>query len=131
MKLRMRKKLQRFLVKLILFVPVHIIVFVRNIGLKVKSTIRKTRKPYYEAKASNIIEGFTNLAVTDPKIETLAKLRAAICGECPDAVSIGIINQVQPDNTTKPINGMKCNKCGCLLNAKVRSTTDYCPVGKW
>lgn len=128
---RKKKKLQRFLIKLILFIPVHIIVFLRNSNLKLRNMIRKTRKPYYEAKANNIIEGFTNLAVADPKIERLARLRAAICGECPDAVSIGVVNQVQPDNTTRPINGMKCNRCGCLLNAKVRSTSDYCPVGKW
>ena len=126
-----KNKLQRLLIKLVLFIPVHIIVFFRNSRLKLKSLIRKTQQPYYEAKASNIIEGFTNLAIADPKIERLAKLRAAICGECPDAVSIGIVNQVQPDSTTRPINGMKCNKCGCLLNAKVRSTNDYCPAGKW
>jgi len=126
-----KNKLQRLLIKLVLFIPVHIIVFFRNSRLKLKSLIRKTRQPYYEAKANNIIEGFTNLAIADPKIERLAKLRAAICGECPDAVSIGIVNQVQPDSTTRAINGMKCNKCGCLLNAKVRSTNDYCPAGKW
>ena len=119
-----KKRFYRKVLKVLLYVPVHIILFFRKL-------ILSRKQKYYDAKASNIIEGFTNLAIADPKIEMLAKLRARICGECPEAISIGIVNSVSLNNETKQINGMKCNKCGCLLNAKVRSTSDYCPLGKW
>ena len=26
---------------------------------------------------------------------------------------------------------MRCNACGCLLQAKARMETGYCPLGKW
>jgi hypothetical protein len=119
-----RNKVIRKLLRILLYVPVKIILLVRSL-------IYIRNKSKYKAKAANIIEGFTNLAVPDPKIEALANLRASICGECPEAVSIGLVNRIDKNNQTSQINGMQCRKCGCLLNAKVRSTKDYCPLGKW
>lgn len=68
----------------------------------------------------NIVEGWSNyilamFGLSDPHVETIAKERAVICFNCPffDEEKI------------------KCGKCGCKLNAKVRSLTDSCPIDKW
>jgi len=79
---------------------------------------------------SNIVSGFTNLAFPNEEVEKIAKTRAEICAGCPFATKTGMYSVVR-DNRTVTIQGMKCDKCGCNLSAKVRSIHDTCPVGKW
>lgn len=93
-----------------------------------KGKVERAEKPDIVFK--NIVAGFTGLAFPNEKVEALAKRRAEICAECPSAVESGLYTAVIDKRTTK-IQGMKCNECGCNLSAKVRSTNDYCPLGKW
>lgn len=92
--------------------------------------IRIVRKGKPDIVLSNIVEGFGNLTFPDKNTELLAHSRAAICASCPFAVKTGIYSIVA-DNRTKQIQGMKCDRCGCNLSAKVRSKNDSCPEGKW
>jgi len=119
-----KRDISRALLKKLLYVPMHIVVFIRN-------KIHASRKDYHKAKAADIINGFANLAFENPKVENLAKLRADICGRCPKSVPIGVITEVTLDKRTIQVNGMKCDECGCMLSAKVRSIESYCPLGKW
>jgi len=89
-----------------------------------------TTKPKRTTKLSNIIDGFGNLAFPNKAVEVIALKRAAICAACPNAVPSGIYNVIK-DNKTKQIQGMKCDICSCALSAKIRSTNDSCPIGKW
>lgn len=96
---------------------------------KVKnSRIKRNGKP--DIVFSNIVAGFTGLAFPNEKTEVLARRRAEICAQCPSAVESGLYTAIV-DNRTTQIQGMKCNECGCNLSAKVRSSKDYCPLGKW
>lgn len=45
---------------------------------------------------------------------TLASERLAICNACEHKNMLGV-----------------CNKCGCLLKAKVKYKKSSCPIGKW
>jgi hypothetical protein len=64
------------------------------------------------SQASEIVEGYANLVLG--KNDYLYNQRIAICNKCP------MMNK----------NGT-CGKCGCLLQAKLRTETGKCPVGKW
>ena len=93
-------------------------------------TFKRRKRPKTSIKLKNIVDGFSNLAFPNPEVEQLAIKRAEICAGCPFAVKTGIYSMVV-DNRTKSIQGMKCSKCGCNLSAKVRSTDDSCPLGRW
>ena len=80
---------------------------------------------------SNIIEGWTNLIIPNEASEHMAMTRAKICAKCPFAIQDTAVHTIVVDNKTKNIRGMKCGKCGCPLSAKVRSSKDRCPEGKW
>lgn len=80
---------------------------------------------------SHIVDGFSNKAFPSPKLEKIAKGRAAICAECPFAKKSKMLTTVLVDDKTKTIQGMYCDVCGCALSAKVRSQNDSCPRGKW
>ena len=90
----------------------------------------KPKKPTMKLNFRNIVDGFSNLAFPNEEVEKLAKSRAEICAACPSAVKVGVYSVVV-DNRTKQIQGMKCDRCGCNLSAKVRSIHDTCPLGKW
>jgi hypothetical protein len=67
---------------------------------------------------SEIIEGFGNLGrkkfgKPNPEVEKEAARRKAICDIC------------------QPKNKIRCEACGCLLAAKVRSMKSTCPKKKW
>lgn len=71
-------------------------------------------------QAKQILEGYKNLAkerigLEDDEIEKMAARRLAICASCP----------------RKSENGKRCLECGCILEAKSRSETSECPLGKW
>ena len=102
---------------------------VMRLVAKIKSSrIKRNGKP--DIVFSNIVAGFTGLAFPNEKTEVLAKRRAEICAQCPSAVESGLYTAIV-DNRTTQIQGMKCDECGCSLSAKVRSSKDYCPLGKW
>ena len=82
-------------------------------------------------KLQNIVNGWYNLAVTNPVVERVAMERANICATCPFAEMSSGIHTMVIDNKTTHIRGLKCTKCGCPLSAKVRSSEDYCPIGRW
>jgi hypothetical protein len=81
-------------------------------------------------KFKEIVEGWRNYIFEDPKVEEIAKKRAAACSICPHAV-MGSWNQKMPDKTIQVIKGMKCSLCGCPLSAKCRSLDSECPILKW
>ena len=65
-----------------------------------------------------IAEGYINLSkkglgISDEKVEQLATARYIICDTCPNR------------------SDSKCNVCGCLLGAKIRSVEATCPKDKW
>lgn len=94
-----------------------------------KVRFKRNGKP--DIVLENIVAGWSNLLFSSPAIENLAIKRAKICAECPSAVFSGVYSITTPDNKTKQIKGLKCAECGCALSAKVRSTNDRCPLGKW
>ena len=128
-----RKSTWYLIAKLTLLFPL-VILGTLELGItrlvnKVKnSRIKRNGKP--DIVFSNIVAGFTGLAFPNEKTEVLAKRRAEICAQCPSAVESGLYTAIV-DNRTTQIQGMKCNECGCNLSAKVRSSKDYCPLGKW
>lgn len=60
-----------------------------------------------------IYSGFKNLIFKDEEIEPIAEVRLIECFNCPHR------------------NNNRCGKCGCILAAKVRSTTTKCPDERW
>ena len=122
-----------FLCKFILLLPLILLHYLIGgcswiYNAIVRGRIKRTNNT--DIVFSNIVAGFAGLAFPDEKTEALAKRRADICAGCPFAVKSGIYSAVV-DNRTTQIQGMKCDKCGCNLSAKVRSVQDYCPIGKW
>lgn len=115
------------LVSGILLVPVALVAYALD---KVLSIKKRKSKPRNKINLKNIVDGFSNLAFPDPEVEKMAIARAEICAGCPFAVKTGVYSMIV-DKRTKQIQGMKCDKCGCNLSAKVRSANDTCPLGKW
>jgi hypothetical protein len=67
----------------------------------------------------NIIEGFTNLALSKVKLLVeeaviLSNERMNVCNKCPFK---------SKKNT--------CKKCGCFLPAKTKVKLEKCPINKW
>lgn len=120
------------MVKFILLAPFAIVIYYSHKLFQFISTkARFTRKDKPDIVLENIINGWVNLIIKNPVTEELAKKRAEICAGCPFAeLSTGVYSVVV-DNRTQNIRGAKCTKCGCPLSAKVRSSKDYCPIGKW
>lgn len=93
---------------------------------------RFVRRKTIKLKYNDIVDGFSYLVMTDPKVEEVAKKRAAICSTCPHATYIGkhkstvVVNDKQHS-----YKSMKCNVCGCALAAKVRAMNDSCPIDLW
>lgn len=61
-----------------------------------------------------IYSGWKNYAFPNPRIEEIAKKRAAICVDCP---------KLKPNKV--------CGSCGCYIPAKTRSPRSRCPLSKW
>ena len=69
------------------------------------------------SQAQEIYQGFKNLIFKDEKIEVEAEKKLKICFECPfRGERFGI---------------PKCNKCGCVISAKARSSNSKCPDKRW
>ena len=122
-------------IKLILLLPIILFVWlvdsVYNLFYnQVISRIRFKRKDR-DIVLKSIVDGWTNLAFPNPRVESIATTRAGICAECPSAAFSGGYYMVAVDSKLKKIRGLKCNECGCALSAKVRSLDDRCPLGKW
>lgn len=94
-----------------------------------KIRIRRNGKP--DIVLRNILEGWANYAIPNAVTEELAHKRASICAQCPLAQMDSTVHSIVVDNKTKQIRGMVCTGCSCPLSAKVRSSHDSCPKGKW
>lgn len=128
----LRKKKGYVIIRNILLMPIMLIV--HCITITVKKAISKMvigRKDKPDIILKNIVDGWINLAFPNKEVEVLARGRAAICAECPFAVTYSGVYTIQVDGKPKNMRGMKCNKCGCPLSAKVRSPNDHCPIGLW
>lgn len=64
-------------------------------------------------KSGNIVQGFTKLLFKDEVVEAYALQRSFICETCPDRRLV------------------VCTKCGCFIEAKVRSKDEQCPKNLW
>ena len=76
---------------------------------------------------NNIINGWANYIFENPEIEKLAKKRAAICANCPNAVKSKFWNIFED----KEVKGVVCNMCGCPLFSLLRSEQEKCKLNKW
>jgi hypothetical protein len=68
---------------------------------------------------SQITEGVRNTIFTTPEVEEVFDQRMKICEGCEFAVR---------DQDGKVV---KCGKCGCKSEFKLRSLSSSCPLGKW
>ena len=120
------KKFIRYVLGMILR---PLIILVGNVYKQYQRIIkRKTIKLKY----NDIVDGFSYLVMTDPKVEEVAKRRASICSSCPQASYIGKHKStILVNNKQHSYKSMKCNVCGCALAAKVRAMNDSCPIGLW
>ncbi len=126
-----QKKTYILIKKIILVPPLLLITLLSKVINPVKVAIRKKVFNRPKVKLQNIVNGWYNLTIKNAVVEKIAMERASICAKCPFAeMSSGIYTAVI-DNKTTQIRGLKCTKCGCPLSAKVRSSKDYCPIGKW
>lgn len=127
-----RKKEWYKIIKFIVTLPITtLLLFAYIVKTYILDKIKIKRKNKPDIVLKNIIAGWTNLLIDDPVIEEVATHRANICAKCPYAEFVGGIHTVVIDNKTTQIRGLKCGKCGCPLSAKVRSSSDYCPDGRW
>jgi hypothetical protein len=62
-------------------------------------------------KLQHILEGWKNRIWKNPHVEKVAKARLGICSGCEHS-------------------GITCAKCGCVLEAKIRSMKSKCPINK-
>lgn len=79
-------------------------------------------------KVNHILTGWKNFLDKSEVTEAIAKDRAQICVECPEAKQGKILTFIK--DSLKEIEGSYCGKCSCPLSAKVRSN-DICPISKW
>jgi len=83
------------------------------------------------SKVDDIIDGWKNyLKGSDQATLKVAKVRAAICSDCPLS-RYGLHAGVLPDFSISEIKGMYCGDCGCPLSTAVRSKNYKCPQNKW
>lgn len=94
---------------------------------------RKFRKREIKLKYNDIVDGFSYMIATDPKVEEVAKYRAGVCSKCPHSKYIagGKLMTIMVNEKAHQYKAMKCDQCGCALAAKVRAMNDQCPVGLW
>ena len=124
---KFRKNRAYVIFKILILSPIILLILAQR-GFNA-ITIKRADKP--DIKMKNIVNGWKNLVIDNPVVERVAIHRANICAECPFAVMSTGVHTVVVDNKTTQIRGLKCSKCGCPLSAKVRSSFDYCPIGKW
>jgi len=75
-----------------------------------------------------ILTGWKNYLDKSEVTEGVAMQRAVICAACPYIRQGKLLAFVK--DSLKEVEGAYCQKCGCPLSAKVRST-DICPENKW
>jgi len=86
---------------------------------------------------TKIFQGFKNLIFPNEKIESIAEEKLKRCYTCPVRDQY-ICSSVKQDEAVKDFTynsenrkkGVKYSGCGCILKAKVRSTSQ-CPLGKF
>lgn len=85
----------------------------------------------------NIYEGWTNYIFQSEAVKEMAEERAKICSssgpngqKCPHANPNFLFKNLKDGQLTE-IEGLGCDKCRCLISAKVRYPLEKCPIGKW
>jgi hypothetical protein len=53
--------------------------------------------------------------------DDIIEKRLSLCKKCEFAIG----PKLHPDRK------VKCNKCGCLINHKIRLKESFCPINKW
>lgn len=120
------KKFIRFWLRMVLY-PFSVI-----LGWLYKHYMRLAKRKKIAVKYGDIVDGFSYLIMTDPKVEEVAKARALICAKCPHAQYIvGHKSTVVVEGKQHSYKSMKCGACGCALAAKVRAMDNECPAGLW
>jgi hypothetical protein len=71
------------------------------------------------SKLREILDGWGHLIIKDPVTEKEAEVRATFCDKC------------EYLNTLPGGFYLHCGKCGCYIQAKIRSKTSKCPIEKW
>lgn len=82
-------------------------------------------------KLASILTGIKNAHVKDPEVEKVAHKRALICSACVHANPEHPFKKLLPNDLTEMTTALGCDKCSCLIQAKVRSPMERCPVNKW
>ena len=81
------------------------------------------------SKIKNILNGWENFIAKSEVVESLARVRAEICSNCPKAKKSVLLAFVK--DSLKEVEGYKCAECQCPLSAKLRSKNEVCPLGQW
>lgn len=71
---------------------------------------------------NNIVQGYTNLLITDDEIEELSAERFTICNTCTSRIVLVKVNGIPK---------YKCGECSCPLDAATRSPGKVCDLNKW
>lgn len=74
-----------------------------------------------------MLRAWYNVIVKDPKVESLAKKRLAVCAECPHAKEKDVLSYAFGKEVKE--HTMICSICNCPLIAKARG--GKCPKKKW
>ncbi|WP_462250441.1 hypothetical protein [Ekhidna sp.] len=80
------------------------------------------------SKLVSILTGWANYATG--KMPEYSRSRAEKCSTCDFAVK-SVFELILKERELKEVEGLKCDKCGCPIVAKIRSKEEKCPVGKW
>lgn len=72
-------------------------------------------------KFKEIAEGWANRILKPEHVERVARTRLNICNTC--HWNSKFHKTMRPD--------VHCTKCGCTIEAKVRSMESECPIAKW
>lgn len=85
--------------------------------------------------ANTVRNAWGNYITNNEAANYKARERADKCCNC-EFKKENVLLKAIPDITFPCIAGTYCNKCGCPLSAKVRSTLDKnknnkCPINKW
>ena len=74
------------------------------------------------SQVKDVAEGWKNVLLKKPEVETVAQARLLICRQC-EKNSLNNPPSLRPDE--------HCTDCGCPLISKTRCMHCECPLKKW
>lgn len=74
-----------------------------------------------------ILEGVYNSIFISEQVEQVARVRDALCRQCP--LNSDIQKKLGNYKTLRP--DFHCTVCGCDLHLKTRALSQECPLGHW